>query len=451
VQGGVVGPLQDAADISLVKNKRMVDMLQKAGRDITRETGGAENLAEGKTVTASFTTTSPARRATAPEFAVDGYTISGLPAFAGGNNFSRPGYVSPNTIWGTEGSSNDEDWLEVDLGSPQEIDNIKVYFYSDKDYDPQQNSDGDTYREPARYRLQYHDGSDWLTIFGHRSSDRPMPNFNEIAFTRVTTDRVRLVVTPQAGYGVGVKEIQVFNTGIDVDPITAPVVSASASPTTGIEPLTVQFTGIAEDPQGGALTIAWEFGDGTTSDELSPEHIYETPGLYTATLTATDSDGETGSASVGIEVTEFDGNWAVFATATCSYTSPWENCEGINSGIDPSSSSPGIGVGWGTWPNGGTQWMQLDWAEPITTDRTEVFWYDDGGGVLVPASWVLEYWDDTAGDWVEVANPSAYGTAADQYNVTTHDPVTTTRMRVTVVASGVGVGALQWKVFEPDP
>jgi hypothetical protein len=69
--------------------------------------------------------------------------------------------------------------------------------------------------------------------------------------------------------------------------------------------------------------------------------------------------------------------------------------------------------------------------------------------VLVPASWVLEYWDDTAADWVEVANPSAYGTAADQYNVTTHDPVTTTRMRVTVVASGVGVGALQWKVFEP--
>ena len=449
VQGGLIGPLQAAADISLVKNERMVDMLQKAGRDITRETGGAENLAEGQPVTASFTTTSPARRATAPEFAVDGYTISGLPAFAGGNNFSRPGYVSPNTIWGTEGSSNDEDWLEVDLGSPQEIDNIKVYFYSDKDYDPQQNSDGDTYREPVRYQVQYHDGSGWRTIFGHRSSDRPMPNFNEIAFTRVTTDRVRVVVTPQADYGVGVKEIQVFNTGIDVDPITAPVVSAFASPTAGVEPLTVQFTGIAEDPQGGALTIAWDFGDGTTSDELSPEHTYETPGLYTATLTATDGDGETGSASVAIEVTEFDGNWAPFATATCSYTSPWENCEGINSGIDPSSSSPGIGVGWGTWPNGGTQWMQLDWAEPITTDRTEVFWYDDGGGVLVPASWVLEYWDDTAGDWVEVANPSDYGTAADQYNVTTHDPVTTSRMRVTVVASGVGVGALQWKVFEP--
>ena len=275
-----------------------------------------------------------------------------------------------------------------------------------------------------------------MTNFGHQSSARPLPNFNEVAFPRVTTDRVRLLVTPQDGYGVGLKEIQVFNTGIDVEPITAPVVFAFASPTSGIEPLTVQFTGIADDPQGGDLAIAWDFGDGTTSDELSPEHTYETPGTYTATLTATDGDGETGSASVEIEVAEFDGNWAPFATATCSYTSPWENCQGINSGIDPSSSSPGIGVGWGTWPNGGEQWMQLDWAEPVTTDRTEIFWYDDGGGVQVPGSWVLEYWDGSA--WVDVPNPSGYATEVDQYNVTTHDPVTTTRMRVTVqTAEGV--------------
>ncbi|HEX6335859.1 MAG TPA: PKD domain-containing protein [Jiangellaceae bacterium] len=444
---GIIGPLLPANDITLRRNDRLVDMLQKAGRDITRETGDAENLAEGRPVTASFTTTSPASRVTSPEFAVDGFTVSGLPATAGGNNFSRPGYVSPNTIWGTEGSPNVEDWLLVDLGEPQQIDNVKVYFYSDKDYDPQQNSDGDTYREPLIYRLQYHNGSDWVNIWGPRSSERPMPNFNEVAFPRVTTDRVRLVVTPQDGYGVGVKEIQVFNTGIDVEPLTNPQVFAFGSPTSGIEPLTVQFTGFAEDPQGGEVTVEWDFADGATSDEPSPEHTYTEPGTYPATLTATDSDGETGSASVDIVVEEFDGNYAVFATATCSYTSPWENCQGINSGIDPTTSSPGIGVGWGTWPNGGEQWMQLNWDEPITTNRTEIFWYDDGGGVQVPGSWVLQYWDGSA--WVEVSNPSGYGTEADQYNVTTHDAVTTTAMRVTVqTAAGVtAVGALQWKVF----
>jgi PKD repeat protein len=455
--GDTTAPLVPAPAVSLQGNERMVDMLQKAGRDISPETGDAENLAEGQPVQASFSTTSPAARVTAPAFAVDGYTISGLPAQAGGNNFSRPGYVSPNTIWGTEDSPNAEDWLEVDLGSPQAIDNIKVYFFSDKDYNPQQNSDGDNYREPVIYRLQYHDGSDWVTIFGHRTPERPLPNLNEVAFPRVTTDRVRLVVAPQDGYGVGVKEIQVFNTGIDVPPLTAPQVLAFASPTSGFEPLTVQFTGIAEHPQGDAMTIAWDFGDGSTSTELSPEHTYVEPGSYTATLTATDSDGETGTASVDIEVAEFDGNVAVFATATCSVTSPWENCQGINTGVDPATSNPGIGVGWGTWPNGGTQWMQLDWDEPITTDRTEVYWYQDSAdgsnsGVKRPATWILQYWDDAVQNWVDVANPSGFATELNQYNVTTHDPVTTTAMRVTVQtrSDAVGTGALQWKVFEPD-
>jgi PKD repeat protein len=445
-----------AARVRLGGNERMVDMLQKAGRDISAETGNAENLAEGRPVSASFTTASPALRATAPEFAVDGWTVSGLPA-DGPQGQAQPGYLSPNPIWGTEGSPNAEDWLEVNLGSPQAIDNIKLYFFSDKEYNPQQNSDGGNYREPAIYRLQYHDGSDWVNIWGHRSSERPLPNLNEVAFPPVTTDRVRVLVNPYDGFGVGLKEIQIFNTGIDVEPLTAPQVFALASPTSGFEPLTVQFTGFAEDPQGGAITVEWDFGDGQTSTELSPEHTYTEPGSYTATLTATDSDGETGVATVDIEVALFDGNVAVFATATCSVTSPWENCQGINTGVDPTTSNPGIGVGWGTWPNGGTQWMQLDWDEPITTDRTEVYWYQDSpdgsnSGVKRPATWILQYWDDTAQDWVDVSNPSGFGTELNQYNVTTHDAVTTAAMRVTVEtrADADAVGALQWKVFEPE-
>ena len=452
---GVTGPLLSADDISLRRNDRMVDMLQKAGRDITRETGDAENLAEGRPVVASFTTTTPAARATAPEFAVDGFTVSGLPAMAGGNNFSRPGYVSPNTIWGTEGSPNSEDWLEVDLESPQDIDNIKLYFYSDKDYDPQQNSDGDTYREPLIYRLQYHDGSDWVTIWGHRSPERPLPNFNEVAFPRVTTDRVRLMVTPQGDYGVGLKEIQIFNTGIDVEPLTAPQVLASATPLSGFAPLTVQFTAVAEHPEGDDMTLEWDFGDGNSSDELSPEHTYTEPGSYTATFTATDSDGETGTASVDIEAVEFDGNLAQLATATCSVTSPWENCQGINTGVDPTTSNPGIGVGWGTWPNGGTQWMQLTWDEPIETASSDVYWYQDSpdgsnSGVKRPATWVIQYWDDAAQAWVDVGNPSGYGTELNQYNSTTFDAVTTTALRATVEtrSDADAVGALQWKVWE---
>jgi hypothetical protein len=158
---------------------------------------------------------------------------------------------------------------------------------------------------------------------------------------------------------------------------------------------------------------------------------------------------------VDIEVAEFDGNLAPFAQATCSVTSPWENCEGINSGVDPTTSNPGIGVGWGTWPNGGTQWMQLTWDEPIQTDRSDVYWYQDSAdgsnsGVKRPGTWILQYWDASTQAWVDVSNPSGYGTALNQYNTTTHDAVTTTALRITVQtrSDAVGVGALQWKVIE---
>jgi hypothetical protein len=70
---------------------------------------------------------------------------------------------------------------------------------------------------------------------------------------------------------------------------------------------------------------------------------------------------------------------------------------------------------------------------------------DDNGGVRAPASWRIQYWDGTA--FVDVANPSGYGTAINQYNRTTFGSVTTTRMRA-VLQSGAGsVGALEWKLY----
>ena len=191
-----------AEGISLRDNERIVDMFQKAGVDLT---DSRPNLAEGRPVTASFTTTTPALRATAPEFAVDGFTMAGLPAQASG------GYVAPNTIWGTEGSPNAEDSLAVDLGRSQSVDTIRLYFLSDKDYEPRDKPDGDTYRQPESYALQYHDGSDWVDVPGQvRTPDAPLPNLNTVTFPSITTDRIRVVVDAVDGYGAGLEEIQIL-------------------------------------------------------------------------------------------------------------------------------------------------------------------------------------------------------------------------------------------------
>jgi hypothetical protein len=73
-----------------------------------------------------------------------------------------------------------------------------------------------------------------------------------------------------------------------------------------------------------------------------------------------------------------------------------------------------------------------------------VYFLDDGGGVRLPASWKIQYWNGSA--FVDVTNPAAYQASDDTFNTVTFDPVTTTRLRA-VLESGQGsVGVIQWAV-----
>jgi PKD repeat protein len=64
-----------------------------------------------------------------------------------------------------------------------------------------------------------------------------------------------------------------------------------------------QFVGSAsEDPDGGPLQYYWSFGDGTTGSGAVAGHTYTKPGLFTVSLTVTDDEGESRTASVQVEV-----------------------------------------------------------------------------------------------------------------------------------------------------
>lgn len=67
--------------------------------------------------------------------------------------------------------------------------------------------------------------------------------------------------------------------------------------TNGFIPVTVQFT----DTSSGTNIVShyWEFGDGTTSNETNPTHIYSEVGMYDVKLTVTDAEGETNTEVKG--------------------------------------------------------------------------------------------------------------------------------------------------------
>ncbi|KMS73290.1 glycosyl hydrolase, partial [Streptomyces leeuwenhoekii] len=83
----------------------------------------------------------------------------------------------------------------------------------------------------------------------------------------------------------------------------SPVAQAAASRTSGQAPLRVSFSSAGTtDQDGDDLTYVWDFGDGSTSTQADPTHRYRKNGTYTATVTAKDPSGRTGSASVQIVV-----------------------------------------------------------------------------------------------------------------------------------------------------
>lgn len=82
----------------------------------------------------------------------------------------------------------------------------------------------------------------------------------------------------------------------------SPVAAAKADRTSGQAPLRAKFTASATDADGDALTYTWDFGDGTTSQQQNPAHTYRKNGTYTATVTAEDPGGRTGTASVYLTV-----------------------------------------------------------------------------------------------------------------------------------------------------
>jgi hypothetical protein len=141
------------------------------------------------------------------------------------------------------------------------------------------------------------------------------------------------------------------------------------------------------------------------------------------------------------------GNVAGSATPSASYTSSWESVNAINDGVDPPSSNDTVNPRWGTWPNEGEQWAQLTWASAVSLNRAEVYFFDDGQGIDLPASWKLQYWNGSA--FVDVAGASGYPIAANQYNNVTFPTVSTAQLRVVLQSAADSVGLLEVKAYAP--
>ncbi len=99
-----------------------------------------------------------------------------------------------------------------------------------------------------------------------------------------------------------------------------PTADFTASTTTGLAPLDVDFTDLST---GAPASWAWDFGDGGTSTQQNPTHTYAAAGTYTVKLTVTGTCGVDSLVGTGmIEVTAPTAPSAAFSVSPVELCAP---------------------------------------------------------------------------------------------------------------------------------
>lgn len=102
-----------------------------------------------------------------------------------------------------------------------------------------------------------------------------------------SADNIDAYLSSQYIGKMGAGRINAYN-AVNTGPPPAPVAQFAGSPTSGTEPLTVNFT----DQSTGSITSwSWTFGDGGTSTAQNPSHQYNSAGTYSVSLTVVGPGG----------------------------------------------------------------------------------------------------------------------------------------------------------------
>jgi hypothetical protein len=141
----------------------------------------AGNLAIGARAAASFWD----RFGGVPQLAIDGKV-----------NYR----ATPVNRWTSYGSTNKTDWLEITFDAPKEVSRAELYIYDDHG----------GVQSPANYTVEYWAEGKWHEADSQgKTPEVPAGNtVNEVRFTPVTTQKLRIIFTHRRNARSGVTEIE---------------------------------------------------------------------------------------------------------------------------------------------------------------------------------------------------------------------------------------------------
>lgn len=338
--------------------------------------------------------------------------------------------------YGNWNNPNSFQWVQYDWPSRHVLNRSEIYWFDD----------GGGVRVPTTAYMEYWNDTSWVKI-----ADVPLVKdaFNAVPMGNIKASRIR-VLMKNTTQSTGILEWRVWD-------------SSYALPA---EPYALlSFTGHRAD---GSNILQWEVAAEDSMDRYEVEygtdsihfikvgtieansnhlHSYQfTHNSNSSTsyyrLRQVQATGEPIYSRI-VKLSVVVENLAMSAASSTSYVSPWETLTAVNDGFTPSSSNDKSHGAYGNWYNPDSfQWVQYDWPATYVINKAEVYWFDDGGGVRVPTTAYLEYWNDTS--WVRIGDVPL---VKDAFNTVNIGNIRTSRIRLSMKNATESTGILEWRVW----
>lgn len=186
-----------------------------------------------------------------------------------------------------------------------------------------------------------------------------------------------------------------------------------------------------------ATSYSWDFGDGNTSAEENPVHVYDDLGNYDVTLTASNAAGVSTSFTQTIEIKDPDEALALLAGTT---SKTWKLYRvGASMGVGPSIDAP---YDWWFLENDGSR--PCKYFHEVTFTRNMEYIFDDKGYMWAEGG---IFHPDLEGECIEAIPANMVGPNGEDLSAWlggTHQfEYTPATNRVTLIGEGAWIGLVK--------
>lgn len=334
-----------------------------------------------------------------------------------------------NGVWDNSEEAGREAWVQYDFKELVRVDSTDIYYYLD----------GEKVALPKESLVEYLNDEGIWTI-AEKVTENKENQYNTVTFKKpLLATAVRVTMQPQdENAAVGILEWKVSGELVSSQGVNKKNLRnmLDIANTKAEERYTAESWAVFAEALANAQNLVNQ--GGLTQEEINTHFDI----LYNAV----------NALEANQQIPEIK-NAALDAAVSANINSPNDlgGIDKMKDGIDPVSSMDKENGTWHNWGMEGEEaWVQYDWDSLQEIHSIHVYYFTDGGGILLPAESKFEYLGED-GQWYTIDTVSE--NILDAYNtLTLENPIMAKALKITmqpvVEESGLhGVGIIEWQVM----